>query len=317
MSKEFLDKILSISIIREALFWRKKISKFLRHKVFFRKKRREKEWAKEKKKVLKDASKMFPYDISLDVTKRNGIYVFHNKGNTLVQRGTSYEPIIQHALMVLLFLDKLRGKSTVLTDMGANIGLHTFFLKSRYKDLNIIAFDPSPTSWKYMELSIKYNNLHNIRLEKIALSDTNGTLDFYNWGDESSADSLKNTGRVPNVKPNIIQVPSKRLDDINDLPPITVIKMDCEGAELLILNGARRTLTENRPLILLEFHPTNRKAFNIATEDIFRFLSEIKYSLYSLHFELLDVCKFEVSQQENEENYIMLPNELLASKKDD
>jgi hypothetical protein len=107
------------------------------------------------------------------------------------------------------------------------------------------------------------------------------------------------------------------LDDINDLPTITVIKMDCEGAELLILNGARRTLTENRPLILLEFHPANRKAFNIATEDIFRFLSEIKYSLYSLHFELLDACKFEVSQKQFEENYIMLPNELFAGKKCD
>ena len=266
--------------------------------------------------MLEDASKMFPYDISLDVSKRDGIYIFHNKGNSLVQGGV-YEPKTQHALMVLVFLDKLRNKSTVLTDMGANIGLHTFFLKSRYKDLNIIAFDPSPASWRYLELSINYNNISSIRVEKIALSDKNGLLDFYSWGHESSGDSLKDTGRVPNVKPKIIQVPAKRLDDIKDLPSITVMKIDCEGAELSILKGASKTLAKNRPLIVLESNSINRKAFNVTTEDIFNLIRKMNYSLYSLYLEPLDACKFEVSQQENEENYIMLPNEFLASKKDD
>lgn len=301
--------------ISKIFIWRKKTSKFLRYKILRRKTRREKEWLKEKRKVLEEASKMFPYDISLDVTKRNGIYVFHDKGNSLVQRGTSYEPIVQHALMAFLFLDKLRGKSTVFADMGANIGLHTFFLKGKYKDLDIIAFDPSPASWKYMELSIKYNNLSSIRLEKIALSDKNETLDFYNWGEESSADSLKDTNRVPNVKPNIIQVPAIKLDDIENLPPITVIKIDCEGAELLILKGAKETLAKNRPLILLEFHPINKAAFNVSTEDIFNFLNEINYSLYSLHFEPLDSCRFDELQEKCEENYIILPNDVPFSPK--
>jgi FkbM family methyltransferase len=219
---------------------------------------------------------------------------------------------VQHTLMVLLFLDKLRGKSTIFADIGANIGLHTFFVKSKYKDLPIIAFDPSPASWKYMELSIRYNNLSNIRLEKIALSETNGLLDFYNWGNESSADSLKDTGRVLNVKPNVIKVPAKRLDDIKDMPPITVIKMDCEGAELSILKGAIESLYKNRPMILLEFHPINKTAFNVTTEDIFCFLRETDYSLYSINFEPLNSSTFDELQKQCEENYIMLPNKNVS-----
>ncbi|MGA2914823.1 MAG: FkbM family methyltransferase [Sedimentisphaerales bacterium] len=301
-------------VFSKAFSWRKQISKFIKYKVLRRKKRREKDWLKEKKRVLEEASKIFPHNIPLDVTKRNGVYIFHDKGNSLIRRGTSYEPEVQHTLMVFFFLDKLRGKSTVFADIGANIGLHTFFVKSQCKDLNIIAFDPSPVSWKYMELSIRYNNLSNIRLEKIALSETNGLLDFYNWGNESSGDSLKDTKRVLNVTPNIIKVPAKKLDDIKDIPPITVIKMDCEGAELSILKGARESLSINRPLILLEFHPINKAAFNVTTEDIFCFLKETNYSLYSINFEMLNFSMFDELQKQCEENYIMLPNKWIADR---
>jgi FkbM family methyltransferase len=303
-----------VSVFSKVLSWRKQVSKFAKYEILRRKKRREKDWLKEKKRVLEEASNIFTHDISLDVTKRNGVYIFHDKGNSLIRRGTSYEPEVQHTLMVLFFLDKLRGKSTVFADIGANIGLHTFFVKSKYKNLNIIAFDPSPASWKYMELSIKYNNLSNVRLEKIALSETNGLLDFYNWGNESSADSLQDTKRVLNVKPNIIKVPVKRLDDIKNIPPITVIKMDCEGAELSILKGAKESLSINRPLILLEFHPINKAAFNVTTEDIFCFIRETNYSLYSINFELLNFSMFDELQKRCEENYLMLPNEWIADR---
>lgn len=293
---------------------RKQISKFLKYSVLRRPKRKEKDWIIEKNEVLKKAKNIFTHDITLDVTKRYSTYIFHDKGNSLINRGAEYEVVTQHALMVLLFLDKLRSKSTIFADVGANIGLHTFYIKNKYPELNIIAIDPSPASWEYMELSINYNKIHGIRLERIALSDKNELLDFYCWGNESSADSLKDTCRVLNVKPNIIQVPAKRLDDIEGLPFITVMKMDCEGAELSILKGAIRTLKENRPLLLLEFNPTNRKAFNVATVDIFNFISEMNYSLYSLHFELLDAGKFDNLQQISEENYILLPDEFLVHK---
>lgn len=315
MSEGTSNGILSFPAIREFLNWRKNVSKYIRDEILHLKRRHEKEWIKEKKRILDEVSKIFPYDISLDVSKRDGIYIFHNKANSLIQKGKVYEPIAQHTLMIFLFLNKLRGKSTVFADLGTNIGLHTFFLKSQCKDLDIIAFEPSPSCCKYLELSIKYNNISGIRLEKIALSDTNGSLDFYNWGEESSADSLKNTNRVLNAKPNIIQVPAKRMDDIEDLPDITVIKMDCEGAEMSILNGAKKTLRKNQPLILLEINPKNKAAFDVKTEDIFSFLSESNYSLYSVNFEQIDATKFEILQGAGVESYIMLPNEFPKCSK--
>lgn len=266
---------------------------------------------RENQKVLSEAALLLTDKMTLDVSRRNGFFVFHNKGNSLVKRGLVYEPEVQYALKVLIGLDRMRNNATVVADIGANIGLHSFCLKGLYPDLEIIAFDPSPFSWKYMELSVKYNKIQSIRIEKIALSDKNGTMSLFNWGEESSADSLENTGRVEGVTPRKIEVPVARLDDIGDLPHVTVIKMDCEGAELSILKGARRMIESNKPLILLEFNKYNMRPFNVEPEQIYTFLSEINYSLYNLNFIRLDCHEFEILLDDKIENFIILPNGLV------
>lgn len=268
---------------------------------------------KECRVALEQAARLWEEEkISLDVSKRYGKFVFHNKGNSLVERGEVFEPEVQYALKTLVALDRIRNRHTVFADIGVNIGLHTVFLKDKYPDLEVIAFDPSPFSWKYFELSVKFNNMKNVRTERIALSDNNGTLEFFNWGEESSADSLKNTLRVKGVEPNIIKVPSVRMDDISDLPAITVVKMDCEGAEYSILKGATETIRKNKPLFLLEFNKINIKAFNVEVNHIFELLKELNYSLYDLEFNLLNSEQMMDLHDKSEENFIILPNDLFT-----
>ncbi len=294
---------------------RKEISKFLKYSVLRRPKSKEKRWLKEKNEILGKASISFPYDISLDVSKRHGVYIFHDKGNTLIKRGNIYEPETKSAIMALLFMDKMRNESTYFADIGANIGLHTFYIRSKYPDLNIIAFDPSPMSWKYMEFSIDFNSIKGVNLHKVALSDSNGFVDFYNWGSESSADSLVDTKRVDNKKPNILKVESKRLDDFQDPPPsITVLKIDCEGAEIKIFQGAQETIKKCRPFILSEFNKTNMEAFNLNAIDVINFSEKQNYSIFSLQFQLLNPETFTGMQNSGEENFILLPDEFINNE---
>lgn len=249
-------------------------------------------------------------DVSNCSSIRYGYKVYHNKDHSLILRGDNFENEVQKVLSILVLLSNKIFAKTVFADVGANIGLHTFFLKNIYRDLEIIAFDPSPAA-NYMELTIKDNNISNVRLEKIALNDRTGMVDFFNWGEESTADSLRDTKRVAGV-PNVIKVAAMKLDDIGDLPPITVMKIDCEGGELSILKGAAATIAKNRPLIVSEFYKIHSDAFGITSAEIFEYVESIGYSMFSLDFMRLDKAAFEASQDNFGENYILLPNALMA-----
>lgn len=269
-------------------------------------------WEKDKKIILREALLVYNHPYTIDLSKRYGFYIFHNKKNTLIARGPIYEREVQNALLSLMAIDRLRNKKHVYFDIGANIGLHVLFMKREFPDIDIVAFDPSPLSWIYLELTLKYNNINNTILEKYALSDKNSFTEFYNFGEESSADSLKNTNRCPGVKPNIIQVQTRRMDDIDFGPLVpSVIKMDCEGSELSILTGAIKTIKSTKPLIMLEFHPVNKKAFGVTDVDIFSMIESLDYHIFNLNFDMLDLKKFISAQDIFEENYILLPNDLI------
>ncbi len=293
--RKIIEKILAI-VKHFRLIYRKKKDKFV---------------------LLKKAKEHFPDQHSLKVSERYGYYLFHNKNNSLIKRGELYEPELQQALLNLFVLNKLRNTKNIFADVGANIGLHTAFVKKFYPDMEIMAFDPSPFSAMYLDLTLQLNKITNVKFEKFALSDKNGKLDFYSFGEESSADALKNTNRVHGVKPIVIEVETKKLDEVTfGSSKPTVIKMDCEGAELNILKGAINILKQTRPLIILEIHPINKKAFHVTNEDIFFFVEEMNYILLSLKFDILDLEKFSAMQNSYEENYILLPKEMKYNNED-
>lgn len=252
--------------------------------------------------------------LPLDVTKRSGFNVFHNPGNTLITRGPEFELEVQFTIQALFFLDRQRGNTPVFADIGSNIGLHTLAVKEKFPAVEVIAFDPSPFSWNYLNITIRENNIKGIQLEPIALGSENGTVDFYTWGESSSGDSLRDTGRQPTKRYSIIQVPVKRFDDLPNARHVTVIKMDCEGAEVSILQGMTQTIKKNRPLIVTEFYEENQKAFGISGSDVYDLAASFSYSIHTLWFQKLNRSEFLELHRSGEENFVLLPNEVVNSK---
>jgi len=89
------------------------------------------------------------------------------------------------------------------------------------------------------------------------------------------------------------------------------MKMDCEGAERR-LSAAHGNDPQDRPLLLVEFYKKNREVFHVTTQDIFSFLADMQYSLYSLDFERLDAAAFDACQETTEDSYLLLPDDLCS-----
>ena len=79
-----------------------------------------------------------------------------------------------------------------------------------------------------------------------------------------------------------IEVNGTTLDNFFKINPInnksiSFIKMDIEGAELLALKGAQKTIAKHKPIILMELCASNIKNFSYEITDIYEFFDKIDY----------------------------------------
>jgi FkbM family methyltransferase len=142
------------------------------------------------------------------------------------------------------------------------------------------AFEPIPSF--YQDLRDKYSE--KAKIYPYALSDESGTA-LFNYVKNAPAYSglQKRDYAVSTPEIEKIQVDVQRLDDlIPDDSKIDFLKIDVEGAEFGVIKGAKRLLTQDRPLILFECGLGASNHYGTQPQDIFDFLSEIGYQLFLL-----------------------------------
>ena len=183
---------------------------------------------------------------------------------------------------ILTHLRKSFGSDLVKThfiDVGANIGNHTIGLYDNFHHCH--AFEPDPRAFRLLQANTA--NRPKITCHQTALSDKDGLSAF--------SQNRINTGKSHIVNPpqpqspsawqSLIDVETRRLDELSCVSqPISFIKIDVEGHELEVLQGARKLLTTQMPMILLELLAADIRGHRAASLD---FLAEIGYTrFYSL-----------------------------------
>jgi FkbM family methyltransferase len=164
------------------------------------------------------------------------------------------EPEVQAALDMLL-----RPGMTVY-DIGANVGFHAISAARRIgPDAKVICFEALPDNAKKIEYNASSNKFTNIQVVSTALGNSEGEAAFWTskqptWG------KLASVGKKPDKFAQEVRVSIRRLDSVVyelKLPPPALIKMDVEGSEIDVLEGARQTLERYHPTLLIEAHGTN------------------------------------------------------------
>lgn len=155
----------------------------------------------------------------------------------------TYEPRTRQWLQAVL------GPGRVFFDIGANVGFFTV-LASRIVggEGAVVAFEPLPENLRALQEHVRLNRAQNVTVVAAAVSDRAGTERF------GPADNPAMGGLAPDGS---IDVATVTLDDLVKEGAVRrpdVLKIDVEGAELRVLAGARRTLVEARPAIVLSAH---------------------------------------------------------------
>lgn len=160
----------------------------------------------------------------------------------------------------------IEGKT--VWDVGAHFGYHTLcFARLIGESGRVVAFEPNPWNAARLRQNLDHNPhlAGRVQVESCALSDRDGEAEFVCSDDVESSDSSCSYvgGSLPPLEAGIYArfrrqpVPTACVDTLlaqGRVPPPHVLKIDVEGAELLVLRGGRGFFTKYRPLLLIEVH---------------------------------------------------------------
>lgn len=152
-----------------------------------------------------------------------------------------------------LFRAHVRDGDLVL-DLGAHVGYYTLLASVLVGPRGrVFAFEPHPRNARYLRRHVHVNGCRNVEVLECAAYDRSGRVGF-RFGVGSG------TGRV--AESGAVEVPAVRLDEFVAERGIVpdVVKIDVEGGERPVLDGAREMLGRDRPLVFLSTHGPEQAA---------------------------------------------------------
>jgi FkbM family methyltransferase len=148
------------------------------------------------------------------------------------------------------------GPTDVVWDIGANMGL--FAIPAALKASRVYAFEPDVELAHNLcrSLRLRANRGLNATVICAAVSNVDGTANFEISKFSRAMNKLEAVGRWRQSTVTVEQiriVPTLSIDTLaNSLAPPTILKIDVESAEMLVLEGGAATIAAHRPSILIE-----------------------------------------------------------------
>ncbi|MGH0029495.1 MAG: FkbM family methyltransferase [Myxococcota bacterium] len=189
-----------------------------------------------------------------------------------------WEPIETH-----WFVQSLRP-GDVVVDVGANVGYYTLIASRLVGETGrVYAFEPDPESFALLTRNVRESGLDNVVLEQKGVSDRAGTLELYlsesNRGDHRIFQPEGESRRT-------IEVESVALDDYfaGRHAEVDFVKIDTQGAELLILRGMREILAGNDRLVLaVEYAPKLLREFGFDALELLDLLEANDFRFFDMN----------------------------------
>jgi FkbM family methyltransferase len=211
-----------------------------------------------RKNKIKAVSRFAKWQINTRLNPYPVVYSYTDKTKLIIQRsmtgatGNLYCGL--HEFNDMGFLLHFLRKDDLFVDIGANIGSYTV-LAGAHVGATVVSVEPVPQTFEHLKRNIAINQINeNVVVHNLALGNEKGHISF-----TSTFDTMNHVATA--TETDTIEVPVETLDNIleKEKEPV-LLKIDVEGFETDVLNGASSTLQKNSlKAIIIELNGSGSK----------------------------------------------------------
>jgi FkbM family methyltransferase len=185
-------------------------------------------------------------------------------------------------------LSRIITPGSIVCDIGANFGFYTVMIARQLQGTGgrVFAFEPCKETFERLETNVRLNNLRSVAtVLSTALSDRQGVGFLEQEQNQilSAARSATRNSGARFVSHRGEPIALETLDNIyrqGAMQRLDVIKIDVEGHELAVLNGATEVIEQFRPALMIEFNPAALNRAGASARELDEKLRSWGYGLF-------------------------------------
>lgn len=174
-------------------------------------------------------------------------------------------------------------KGDTIIDVGGNIGQTAMMLSKKVGESGkVISFEPFPDTFKLFHDNLNLNpEIKNIVNVNYGLGENDLTVGMVKECDTNSGGNrisheesdVDNSVKITTLDTYLLRNPEAK---------INLIKIDVEGYEMKVLNGAKNLLSKFKPHLYIEIDDINLKKQNNSADEMIQFLTNYGYKIYQI-----------------------------------
>lgn len=175
----------------------------------------------------------------------------------------------------MCFMQRYLRPGDAFLDVGANVGVYTLLAAALVGPRgHVDAFEPGEKAQRYLRQNVELNALEQVSIHPFALAERSQEWDLLRTQDDCTASLAVSAADRSEATTRVI---CKTLDEFAPEASWAMAKLDVEGAEPLVLRGARAHLARGNPPVLQIEMDGHSKRYGVQTHDFIEELRGLRY----------------------------------------